>query len=83
MEKNWQHVYPVGKRALKVKYAAKIGESYTEVIVHRLRQFYVGQKIKFYETSDLKEANLYGIKVPWKIGLIRKIESSRLHIELV
>jgi hypothetical protein len=62
-------------------YQAKVGTmSGSIIIVKRLRDFEVGQRVQYAETYELRGTST-GMAPKWSGGIIWKIESDRLFIE--
>lgn len=72
-----------GRRGRMPTFYAKVGTmSGSVVVVKRVRDFAVGQKIQFAETRDLEGCSV-GMAPRWRGGEIWKIEDNRLFINLV
>lgn len=62
-------------------YQAKVGtHSATLIIVKRVREFFVGQRIDFAEHCDL-QGMCQGVTPRWRSGIVWKIEFDRLFVD--
>jgi hypothetical protein len=70
----------IGRHGKRPTYQAKIGTMPSSVIVvRRLRDFSVGQRIEFAELDDMRGMSV-GCTPVWKHGVIWKIEFDRLYV---
>jgi len=76
-------IQSMGQRGRQPTFQAKIGTmSGSIIIVKRVRDFEVGQKIQFAELRDLEGCSV-GMAPRWRGGEIWKIEDNRLFVTLM
>ena len=75
-------VMPISNWGRQPLYQAKIGTGPSALImVKRQRKFHVGQRLKLAAREDVR-GMCVGCTPKWRSGIVWKIESDRLYVEL-
>ena len=75
-------VMPISRWGKQPLYQAKIGTGPSALImVKRQRRFHVGQRLQFADREDVR-GMCVGCTPKWRGGIVWKIESDRLYVEL-